>query len=117
MPIHTGLIGIFIRSISKSHDCFKIRLHIGISLGIGACAPDVRSHQANHRIISAVAQRLTISDERVYSNIERYGNTSSASIGICLDELNRNGKLKKGDVVLLTAFGGGLTWGAELIRW
>ena len=74
-------------------------------------------HQANHRIISAVAQRLTISDDRVYSNIERYGNTSSASIGICLDELNRAGKLKKGDVVLLTAFGGGLTWGAELIRW
>ncbi len=66
-------------------------------------------HQANHRIISAVAARLTIPDERVYVNIDRYGNTSSASIGICLDEMNRSGKLKRGDYILLTAFGGGLT--------
>ena len=65
-------------------------------------------HQANHRIISAVAARLTIPDERVL-NIDRYGNTSSASIGICLDEMNRSGKLKRGDYILLTAFGGGLT--------
>ena len=64
-----------------------------------------------------MAERLNIPQERVYRNVSRYGNTSSASIGICLDELNRAGKLKKGDVVLLTAFGGGLTWGAELIRW
>lgn len=74
-------------------------------------------HQANHRIISAVAQRLAVPEDRVYVNIFRYGNTSSASIGICLDELNRAGKLKRGDYVLLTAFGGGLTWGAQLIRW
>lgn len=74
-------------------------------------------HQANHRIISAVAQRLAVPDDRVYVNIFRYGNTSSASIGICLDELNRAGKLKRGDYILLTAFGGGLTWGAQLIRW
>ncbi len=74
-------------------------------------------HQANMRIISAVAQRLTIADEKVYVNIEKYGNTSAASIGLCLDELCRGGKLKRGDYVLLTAFGGGLTWGAMLIRW
>ena len=74
-------------------------------------------HQANHRIISAVAQRLAVPEDRVYVNIFRYGNTSSASIGICLDELNRAGKLKRGDYVLLTAFGGGLTWGTQLIRW
>ena len=74
-------------------------------------------HQANRRIISAVAARLTIPDERVYANIDRYGNTSSASIGICLDEMNRAGKLKRGDYILLTAFGGGLTWGAQLICW
>ncbi len=74
-------------------------------------------HQANMRIISAAAQRLDIPVERVYVNIERYGNTSAASIGICLDELCRGGKLKKGDYILTTAFGGGLTWGAMLIRW
>lgn len=69
------------------------------------------------RIIGAVAQRLTIPEERVYVNIDKYGNTSAASIGICLDELCRAGKIKRGDYILLTAFGGGLTWGAMLIRW
>ena len=74
-------------------------------------------HQANKRIITAAAQRLDLPVERVYVNIERIGNTSAASIGICLDELNRAGKIKSGDYVLTTAFGGGLTWGAMLIRW
>ncbi|MBO4631856.1 MAG: ketoacyl-ACP synthase III [Lentisphaeria bacterium] len=74
-------------------------------------------HQANKRIISAAAQRLDLPVERVYVNIERLGNTSAASIGICLDELNRAGKLKSGDYILTTAFGGGLTWGAMLMRW
>lgn len=74
-------------------------------------------HQANLRIIKAVAPRLDIPEERVYFNIDRYGNTSAASIGICLDELFRTGRLKRGDYVLLTAFGGGLTWGATLLRW
>ena len=69
------------------------------------------------RIISAAAQRLDLPVDRVYVNIERYGNTSAASIGICLDELCRAGKLKHGDYILTTAFGGGLTWGAMLIRW
>ena len=50
-------------------------------------------------------------------NIDKYGNTSAASIGICLDQLCRAGKIKRGDYILLTAFGGGLTWGAMLIRW
>jgi len=74
-------------------------------------------HQANYRIITAVAQRLGVSDEHLYCNIAHYGNTSSASIGICLDEMNRSGKLQRGDLILLTSFGGGLTWGAELLRW
>lgn len=73
-------------------------------------------HQANSRIIQAVAPRLGVPDERVYMNINRYGNTSAASIGICLDEAVRAGKLGKDDYVLLTAFGGGLTWGAMLLR-
>lgn len=74
-------------------------------------------HQANSRIIEAIAQRLDIPSERVYRNISRCGNTSAASIGLCLAEIAQNGGLEKGDYVLLTAFGGGLTWGAMLIRW
>jgi len=73
-------------------------------------------HQANDRIIGAVAARLGIS-ESIYRNVSRFGNTSSASIGICLDELNRSGRLKKGDLILTAAFGAGLTWAAELLRW
>ena len=74
-------------------------------------------HQANIRIMTKVAERLKIPPERVYMNIERYGNTSSASIPVALDEANRSGRLKRGDLVLLDAFGGGFTWGAVMIRW
>jgi 3-oxoacyl-[acyl-carrier-protein] synthase-3 len=74
-------------------------------------------HQANRRIIDAVGQRLEIRDGRTYVNIERFGNTSAASIPIALDELNRDGKISEGDLVLLSAFGAGLTWGAGLVRW
>lgn len=74
-------------------------------------------HQANQRIIQAVAQRLDVPGDRVYENVNRYGNTSAASIGICLDEIVRGGMLERGDYVLLTAFGGGLTWGSMLIQY
>ena len=74
-------------------------------------------HQANIRIIQAVAKRLTVDNDRVYCNIAKYGNTSSASIGIGLDEAIRSGSLKRGDLVLMTSFGGGLTWGAVLVRY
>jgi 3-oxoacyl-[acyl-carrier-protein] synthase III len=74
-------------------------------------------HQANIRIINGVAKRLKIPDEKIYLNIEKYGNTSSASVPIALDEANRKGLLKKGDYILMVAFGGGLTWGASLVRW
>lgn len=73
-------------------------------------------HQANSRIISAISQRLEVPAERVYRNIERCGNTSAASIGICLDEITRGGEVRDNDFLLLTAFGGGLTWGAMLVR-
>jgi len=74
-------------------------------------------HQANIRIINATATRLGIPKERVYININRYGNTSAATIPIALDEAFKAGRIKKGDLVLLDAFGGGLTWGACLLRW
>jgi 3-oxoacyl-[acyl-carrier-protein] synthase III len=74
-------------------------------------------HQANQRITDAVRQRLGVSPDKVYSNISRVGNTSSASIPICLDECLRAGRIQKGDLVLMSAFGAGVTWGAVLMRW
>ncbi len=73
-------------------------------------------HQANQRITDAVASRLGVSDEKVYSNIAEHGNTSSASIPIGIDECIESGKIKEGSLVLLTAFGGGVTWGGTVIR-
>ena len=73
-------------------------------------------HQANQRITDAVASRLGVPDEKVYSNIAEHGNTSSASIPIALDECIESGKIHEGSLVLLTAFGGGVTWGGTLIR-
>ncbi len=74
-------------------------------------------HQANHRIIKATADRLNLPMDRVMLNIDRYGNTSAASIPIALDEAVRTGRIKPGDYILLEAFGGGLTWGSALIKW
>ncbi len=74
-------------------------------------------HQANLRITEAVRERLGVPAEKVYSNINRVGNTSSASIPICLDECVRSGRIKKGDLVLMSAFGAGVTWGSVLVRW
>lgn len=73
-------------------------------------------HQANQRITDAVASRLGVPEEKVYSNIAEHGNTSSASIPIAIDECIESGKIKEGSLVLLTAFGGGVTWGGTLIR-
>jgi 3-oxoacyl-[acyl-carrier-protein] synthase-3 len=74
-------------------------------------------HQANIRIIQALATNLHIPMEKVYTNIHRYGNTSSATIPIALDEANREGRLIKDTHVLLVTFGAGLTWGASILRW
>ena len=73
-------------------------------------------HQANMRIIGAVGKRLKIPDSRVFVNLERYGNTSAASIPIALSEAYDQGRIRTGDVVLLSAFGAGLTWGSALFR-
>ena len=73
-------------------------------------------HQANIRIMKAVAERLSIEDSRIFVNVNKYGNTSAASIPIALDEAVSNKILKKGDIVLLTAFGGGFTWGSCLLK-
>jgi len=74
-------------------------------------------HQANIRILQGMAKRLDCSMDKVYLTIEKYGNISSATVPIALDEAVRDGTVQPGDLVLLTAFGGGLTWGSSLIRW
>jgi 3-oxoacyl-[acyl-carrier-protein] synthase-3 len=74
-------------------------------------------HQANLRMLQQVAKRLSVPIEKVYLTIERYGNISSATIPIALDEAVRNGSIRRGHLVILTAFGGGLTWASSLIRW
>ncbi|MSS26687.1 ketoacyl-ACP synthase III [Desulfovibrio sp. PG-178-WT-4] len=73
-------------------------------------------HQANMRIIEAVGSRLNVDGNRVFTNVDKYGNTSSASIPLALDEARAAGRIKPGDRVLMTAFGSGLTWGAALLR-
>lgn len=74
-------------------------------------------HQANRRIIETMAERLEVPLERFFINLDRYGNTSAASIPIALDEAARAGRLRPGGLILLVAFGAGLTWGAALLRW
>ena len=75
------------------------------------------SHQANARIVESVLERLGVPLEKCWLNLERYGNTSSASLPISLDEANRAGRLKKGDLIAMMAIGAGMAWGSALMRW
>jgi 3-oxoacyl-[acyl-carrier-protein] synthase-3 len=74
-------------------------------------------HQANKRIINASAHRLGIAPEKIISTVDRHGNTSAASVPLALDVAIGDGRVKRGDLVLLQAVGGGFTWGAALVRW
>lgn len=74
-------------------------------------------HQANMRIIESLAKRMKLPMEKFHNNLDRFGNTSAASIGLALDEAYRKGRIQSGDLILLVAFGAGLTWGATLIKW
>ncbi|WP_139492878.1 beta-ketoacyl-ACP synthase III [Brevibacillus dissolubilis] len=74
-------------------------------------------HQANYRIIDAAVKRFGLSDDKVVINLDRYGNMSSASIPVALDEAFEEGRIKEGDNIILVGFGGGLTWGATLLKW
>ncbi|MCH2123031.1 MAG: ketoacyl-ACP synthase III [Pirellulaceae bacterium] len=73
-------------------------------------------HQSNLRIIESARERLGLEKDRVYVNIDRVGNSSSGSIGLCLDELNQAGRIREGEIVLMVAFGGGMTWASSLWR-
>ena len=86
----------------------------------GISIKDIRwfiPHQANNRMIQAIAKGLNVAIERFYITIDRYGNSSSASCAIALDEAVRDGSVKAGDIICMPVFGGGLTWGSALIRW
>jgi len=95
-------------SVNKLIDRFSLRKE-DIALVI--------PHQANLRIINGVAKDLNMPADKFYVNIEKYGNMSAACIPIALDEVSKKGLIKKGDLIVTVAFGGGLTWGANLIRW
>lgn len=110
----------------KGNELFKIAVRsmaeisrdVLESAGLSANDVDlVIPHQANQRITEAVASKLNVDMRKVYSNIAVHGNTSSASIPIALDECVETGRVNEGDVVLLTSFGGGVTWGSVLMRW
>jgi 3-oxoacyl-[acyl-carrier-protein] synthase-3 len=75
------------------------------------------AHQANQRISEMIQRELGLRDDQVYNNIERYGNTTSATIPIALDECVRSGRVRPGDLLVLTAFGSGFLWGSVAIRW
>jgi 3-oxoacyl-[acyl-carrier-protein] synthase-3 len=77
----------------------------------------VIAHQANRRIIDAVGERLGATTEQIFVNLDKYGNTSAASVAIALDEAVTSGKISRGDLILLVVFGAGLTWGAAVIEW
>lgn len=74
-------------------------------------------HQANMRIIESLAKRMKLPLERFHNNLDRFGNTSAASVGIALDEALRKGRVQSGDLLLMVAFGAGLTWGSTLVKW
>jgi 3-oxoacyl-[acyl-carrier-protein] synthase-3 len=110
----------------KGNETFKVAVKAMADISTevlaeqGFTKDDVRlfvPHQANERIIDAVGERMKFPPERVYKNVDRYGNTSAGSIPIALDEAQQRGRVKPGDLVLLTAFGAGLVWGSVLVRW
>jgi len=74
-------------------------------------------HQANLRIIDAIADRLAVPNDRVFVNLDKYGNTSAAAVAIALDEAHRSGAFKRGDNIVMVVFGAGLTWAAAAVRW
>jgi 3-oxoacyl-[acyl-carrier-protein] synthase III len=91
------------------------------ALDVNGLTPDdvswVIAHQANLRILEGVSERVGIPMSRFFTNVERYGNTSSASVPIALDEAVEQGKVKPGDILLFAALGGGLAWASAIARW
>jgi 3-oxoacyl-[acyl-carrier-protein] synthase-3 len=110
----------------KGREVFKVAVRemedaIGEILEQHALSVDqiacVIPHQANLRIIDALSKSLKLPLDRFFINVDRYGNTSAASVPLALDEARRAGRVRSGDITLLVAFGAGLTYGASLVRW
>jgi 3-oxoacyl-[acyl-carrier-protein] synthase-3 len=110
----------------KGNEVFKVAVRLFVDcaeriLARNGFTPDDVSlfipHQANLRIIEAAAKRVNLPMDRVFVNVDRYGNTGAASVYVALEEAVASGRLKRGDLVLLVAFGGGFAWGAALMRW
>ena len=113
--IHMSGKEVYKQAVTAMLDASKIVLEkAGLTIEDIAC---VIPHQANVRIIEAIADRLRIPLERFFVNLDKYGNTSAAAVAIALDEANRTGRIKPGDYVLMVVFGGGLTWASAIIEW
>ena len=113
--IHMSGKDVYKQAVIAMLDASKKALdQAGLTIDDIAC---VIPHQANLRIIEAIADRLKIPLDRFFINLDRYGNTSAAAVAIALDEANRTGRIKKGDYVLMVVFGGGLTWASTVIEW
>ncbi len=122
-PSRTGTVGMLRMSgrevFRHAVSCLASVAHEALAAnGFGVADVDwLIPHQANKRILEGVARKLAIPAERVVSTVEHHANTSAASIPLALDEAVRDGRIKAGDLLLLEAIGGGLTWGAALVRW
>ena len=113
--IHMSGKDVYKQAVISMLDASKKALDkAGLTIDDIAC---VIPHQANVRIIEAIAERLKIPLDRFFINVDRYGNTSAAAVAIALDEANRTGRLKPGDYILMVVFGGGLTWASTVIEW
>ena len=103
------------------HAVTRMRASANAVIESAGLTPDditlVVPHQANLRIIDALASRLAVPNERVFVNLDKYGNTSAAAVAIALDEAHRTGRFRRGDNIILVAFGAGLTWAAAAIKW
>jgi 3-oxoacyl-[acyl-carrier-protein] synthase-3 len=88
--------------------------HAGVAVENVAC---FIPHQANLRIIEAIASRMNVSMDRFMINLDRFGNTSAAAVAIALDEAARTGRMHRGETILMVVFGGGLTWASTVVEW
>ena len=125
-PVNSALAGESFNIVMSGRDVFKFAVRAMIEVSqeaiekAGLSAADIAylvPHQANQRIMTAFAAGLGVPDERLISNLDKYGNTSSASIPIALCEAWEQGRLREGDKLLFTAVGGGLSWGAAVVEW
>ncbi|MBA3273591.1 MAG: ketoacyl-ACP synthase III [Chthoniobacterales bacterium] len=113
--IHMSGKDVYKQAVISMIDASKKALEkAGLTIDDIAC---VIPHQANVRIIEAIADRLKLPIDRFFINVDRYGNTSAAAVAIALDEANRTGRLKPGDYILMVVFGGGLTWSSTVLEW